>query len=398
MGVFSDGPGLYSSEAPSKANYRSIGRGTGGVAISAKKRSVDSSWRDSEYQTTPSIPGKFETVLYKGNQEEKGFGCRAPRFGQEARNSELPGPGQFGNVTAPERGILEAIGKRGHGPFASRTPRQKDPPNAAVPGPGFYSGAEGHGSSASQRSKSANHAVFVQPSSVNPASFNKRVSPGPCDYPGASVYGPKSNASSTGACLSHAGENGDRIGSLARAACAPGPGTYDERGRTIAEEAAQSRRGGDLDRASLGLSKLRWMTPREEKALVSEAALIRKSSEMLTEDTPALKAGPGPGQYNPKPEALSGGGQKSFSTGESVSFRYGLSHLPRQWRPIGPAPGDYEAPDPGPVSTAAAAAAFASNSHRFDAKPPEAPGPAYYSPKTRKVQQDFHLNTQGLFM
>jgi hypothetical protein len=374
MGGFSDGLGLYSSEPPSKTNYRSIGRGTGGVAISAKKKSADSSWRDSDYQTIPSIPGKFETVLYRGNQEEKGFGARAPRFGQESRNSELPGPGAFGNVTAPERGILEAAGKRGHGPFASKTPRQKDS-KTAVPGPGSYKATEGS-SSSSQRTRSAPNAVFVQPSSVNPASFNKRVSPGPLDYPGATVYGPKSTASSTGACLSHAGERGDRTGSLALAACAPGPGAYEDRDRTIAGEAAQSRRDG----GSHGPTSKKWLTPREEKANISEAALMRKSSEMLTEDTNSSKAGPGPGQYNPKPEALSGGGQTSFSTGESVSFRYGTSNLPRQWRKIGPAPGDYESRPPEPVSAAAAGAAFASNANRFDAKPPDAPGPAYYSP------------------
>merc|ERR1719162_2087924 len=83
----------------------------------------------------PSIPGKFETVLYRGNREDGGFGSRAPRFGQEQRHGELPGPGAH---DTPRIGLVEnTVGKRGHGPFASKTPRQKSSSSQA-PGPGFY--------------------------------------------------------------------------------------------------------------------------------------------------------------------------------------------------------------------------------------------------------------------
>merc|ERR1719331_2636399 len=117
MGLFSDGVAGLHGEAPTaKENYRSIGRGNGGVEVSAKR---NFHWRDFDCSTTPSIPGKFETVLYRGNREDGGFGSRAPRFGQEQRYGELPGPGAHNtHAGLTYKGRAESmVGKRGHGPF-----------------------------------------------------------------------------------------------------------------------------------------------------------------------------------------------------------------------------------------------------------------------------------------
>jgi len=64
--------------------------------------------RFADFATVPTIPGKFETVLYKGNQEEKGFGSQTPRFGQEPRPA-APGPGAYScRGLAPLQGLVLA--------------------------------------------------------------------------------------------------------------------------------------------------------------------------------------------------------------------------------------------------------------------------------------------------
>merc|ERR1719454_855244 len=178
----------------------------------------------------------------------------------------------------------------------------------------------------------------------------------------------------------------------------PGPGSYDEKGCTIAEAAARARM-----RTAPDLTANQWMTPRQlpkgwtDKG-VSEATLMRQCADVLAESKPERNSGPGPGQYDPKPEAAAGGlgqslGQTCFGTGESVSFRVGNSHMARKYRPVGPGPGNYETPPSPSKSKACAAASFASNSKRFDVGEPEAPGPAYYGPvRLPPKDKDFHLN------
>jgi len=378
--------GLYNSAPIGKANYRSIGRGTGGVAVSAKR---NCHWRDPDWPTTPSIPAKFETVLYRGNKEDRGFGSGGPRFGQESRQSELPGPGTHHNSAA--FAIMDTtVGKRGHGAFASRAPREKPPKSARAPGPGAYCASSGLPPPASQRASAA----FVNPASVNPAKFNARAAPGPGDYSGAvgpqaSIPGAKA-VDGRGAAMSHAGELGDTVSHSVKTAT-PGPGAYADRVRSNSEEPTQRERIPRLSKRQLA-----QQAESPHKGL-SENALLRLTSGLLGEETIAsARVVPGPGQYDPKTEVTSGGGHTSFSTGESQSFRIGKSHLPRRWREQSPGPGYYEAP-PSPTRQTGVPAFAASNTERFGDKVPLAPGPAFYSPRKRP-ESDFHLNAKEMWM
>jgi len=384
MGVFSDGAaGMFSSAPAAKENYRSMGRGAGGVEVSSKR---NFHWRDCDSATMPSTPGKFETVLYRGNREDGGFGSRAPRFGQEDRHHELPGPGAHeAPAGLARRGVTDStVGKRGQGPFASKTPRQKASKSEA-PGPGFYGNSSGSGSAAvSQRDNDRPTSIFVPPTSVNPAKFNARPSPGPCDYSGAiGLPNPSTNkVDNTGAVISHNSEHGGPFSRLAKPT--PGPGAYHK----DRPDSAEPARGCPVPSLS------RWEKLHDGRG-VTEAGLLRFATKVLTEDADQPPPVPGPGQYNPKPEATSAGGPVSFGTGPAHGFRMGNSHRPRKWRPQGPGPCEYEAPPGSPLGHAAASS-FSSKVTRFKELEQQAPGPAYYSPR-KTAEKDFHLNPQQLW-
>lgn len=383
MGVFSDGAtGMFSNAPAAKENYRSMGRGSGGVEVSSKR---SSHWRHCDFSTMPSIPGKFETILYRGNREDAGFGSQAPRFGQEGRQHELPGPGTH---EAPAglalRGVVDStVGKRGQGPFASKTPRQKANKSEA-PGPGFYGTSSGSGSAAMmQRDNDRPTSNFVPPSSVNPAKFKFRPSPGPCDYSGAiGLSNPSTNnVDNTGAFVSHE-DRGDHESRVSKPT--PGPGSY-HKDRPSSEEPSCSRPVPSLSR---------WEKLHDGRG-PTEAGLLRFATEVLAEDAGQPPPVPGPGQYNPKPEATSAGGPVSFATGASHGFRVGNSHRPRKWRPDGPGPCEYDAPPGSPLGHAAASS-FSSKVARFKDVEQQAPGPAFYSPR-KTAEKDFHLNPQQLW-
>jgi len=382
MGLFSDGErglAIVASNAPEKKiNYRSVGRGSGGVEMTARRRY---SWRDPDFVSQPSIPGKFETVLYRGNNEDRGFGSAAPRFGQESRQSELPGPATNGPPPdLASRGMMDnAIGKRGHGAFSSRTPRQKPPVGALqAPGPGAYTAPERPPPVISDRVDILPSSAFVPPASVNPAKFNARPAPWPGDYSGAIGLHTGAKADSTGAYIPRE----STCGGLVAKTATPGPGTYDARGRCVSA-------GPELSRRPLAPPK-GWDT---EKG-ITESALLRKSAMLLEAARP--NAAPGPGEYDPKHEAVTGGGQTCFSTGESHTFKVGNSHKSRRWREQHPGPGQYETPL-SPRRAPAAVASFASATTRFKAKVELAPGPAYYNPGTG-IDTDFHLNQEQSWM
>lgn len=382
MGLFSDGvAGLHGGAATAKENYRSIGRGNGGVPVSSKR---NFHWRDFDCATTPSIPGKFETVLYRGNREDGGFGSRAPRFGQEERHGEMPGPGHHG--VAKSALADNAVGKRGHGAFASKTPRQQAAKSSPAPGPGFYGDPSSVSAPYSETDRCRPSATFVPPTSVNPAKYNARPSPGPGDYSGATGLATSVHSrfpvDNRGAVMSSVAEPTHSSTET------PGPGAYyRERQRPASGE--PGRQVSSLLKTPRGWSEVP-VKP------VSQAGLMRLGAELLAEDSAQTSSMPGPGQYDPKPEATSGGGPVSFCAGETYAFRLGNSHMSRRWRGDGgPGPCDYEAPPARPKGDLSAAS-LKSKVSRFTDKEAEAPGPAYYSPR-KTADTDFHLNPHSLW-
>lgn len=387
MGLFSDGE-ICNSAREKKVNYRSMGKGSGGVAMTAKKKS----WRDPDYVTQPSIPGKFETTLYRGNNEDKGFGSQAPRFGQEQR-AEGAGPATHGPLAGMADKVVEAkaVGTRGHGAFASRTPRQKAAHGTIkAPGPGAYAGSTGIESVLSAPANMLPSAAFVPPSAVNPAKFNERAKPGPGDYSGAvGLTDVRYKPESTGAFLSCEHRAGIPVHDKA-----PGPGAYEGRGMLRGEEPASGRAPSPSRRVAGELCPLAkcpkgW----DPETGTTVNALAHRSVKILEPEARQQIPRPGPGHYQPKPELLTGGGKTEHHTGETTQFRVGNSHKARKWKEMIPGPGQYEA-TPG-ADAFAAANSFDSMTLRFKDKDPRhsAPGPSYYCPKSGiGPESDFHLN------
>ena len=121
--------------AAEKINYRTCGTRAQQTGKIAKKKDSD-----SVSTTTPSIPSKLETVLYKGERESLGFNTGNLRFTEsEDQFSSNPGPAAYS--LPPEFGKLsnsDSFGKRGTGGFASVTKRFIPANRANVPGPGSY--------------------------------------------------------------------------------------------------------------------------------------------------------------------------------------------------------------------------------------------------------------------
>jgi len=163
-----------------KTNYRSIGRGSGGVEI----RRHGALPRRQRRPTASSIPAKFETVLYHDNHEKRGFCGYTPRFFTPLLEDK-PGPGAYADddLGNGETAAGGSVGTRGNGAFASRAKRLGPAARGGLPGPGSYDIApvvERPGTPGGRPPSPS--PAFVQPSSVNPAKFFERPSPGPGDY------------------------------------------------------------------------------------------------------------------------------------------------------------------------------------------------------------------------
>lgn len=142
------------SASPSD-NYRQIGkrRGNGRLllgaahsyhassvaALNASGEGVVVPPSQSQLGSVPSIPSRFETVLYSGDQEPDAFASRVSRFKSTA--VDLPGPGAYaGDVIASNPGLKLAstsFSSKGYGVgFVSKDRRFKR--RGGGPGPGAY--------------------------------------------------------------------------------------------------------------------------------------------------------------------------------------------------------------------------------------------------------------------
>lgn len=377
---------------PDKTNYRTMGKGTGGVDTTAKSKRM--SFRDYGLTTTSSIPTKYEVVLYKDNKENKGFSNSAPRFGssRSSQSQTNPGPTAEESYHRVLPTDTTATGLRGQGALASRTPRFKLPTHSVSPGPGSYDSKKPLGASDRDQHPTA---CFRMPEGVNLAALSDKPSPGPGTYfedsdkAAYSARGPKSNP---GVIIGTEGQRHEfyRSDWAAKGWQNPGPGEYEveaskanERQHSSALRRGTEKRPGASSSTSTG-------------ATVYESTLLRQGMQALAGGPAAIadaaSAQPGPGHYSPKAEDLAKG---SFSTAGTSSFQLGLSQFPRKYRPTNPGPGHYEPLEP-PEQRPTGVPFHSDMSSRFkDAeKASPAPGPAYYNPQLPEAVQSFHLNAQ----
>ncbi|CAE7947355.1 unnamed protein product, partial [Symbiodinium sp. KB8] len=363
------GPG-FEVEPPDKANFRSIGRGNGGVI----KKRIPVYIKDVDPATPSSMPTKYQTVLYRKNREKRGFSCSTTRTAQTRAMAEVvPGPGAYsGDLVIQEleestktststSSSVSQVALRGRGTFASRTPRLVHPSKQhgyVPPGPGTYIMRD------VQRDSSPT-AAFSLPGPGNPAKFNVvETEPGPASYLGPDDAVPPIGCQGARAVFG----SSPRATQQVRDPDLPGPGQYDQ---IDGEERLRSTRPSQ-----------KQLSPRPEPLTDLETLKLRRGEEILKSNTSEDVSSPGPGQYTPRLDAVRG--PKQFNARGHSSFHIGNSHLPRKWRQPGPGPTDYVPPigqarprdAPWPLST------LASSSERFAKQQGSgAPGPAFYSPK-----------------
>eukprot|EP00933_Yihiella_yeosuensis_P071096 TRINITY_DN79295_c0_g1_i1.p1 TRINITY_DN79295_c0_g1~~TRINITY_DN79295_c0_g1_i1.p1 ORF type:complete len:409 (+),score=59.23 TRINITY_DN79295_c0_g1_i1:35-1228(+) len=372
-------------EVKEKVNYRSIGRGTGGV-IKQKRPAFKSS--DLDRPRASTIPTKFETILFHENREKKGFGGQATRFATPRRQN--PGPGAYETPAAEQLGDAQeetlAIANQGEGrnqnghairakgPFASKTPRlphsSKQHGGFVNPGPGQYEG------DVEDRRPQLPTAAFSLSGPGNPLKFGgERQLPGPGHY-----FGPDGNDLPIGtrATPAHGFGNGQRQGLVAALQDMPGPGSYE-----VSAEPLET---------TMSDTKRRMLLPPDRIRAVTEASMHRTGQEFLEKySSSPVSQDPGPGSYVPNLDSIKG--KTEFNAKGQSSFHLGNSHLARSYQPAAPGPGQYTIEkEPDCPASAAGTGGFASHTSRFRDSDHQAPGPAYYSPRKKAGNESFNLN------
>ena len=314
------GPG-FEVEPPDKANFRSIGRGNGGVI----KKRIPVYIKDVDPATPSSMPTKYQTVLYRKNREKRGFSCSTTRTAQTRAMAEVvPGPGAYsGDLVIQEleestktststSSSVSQVALRGRGTFASRTPRLVHPSKQhgyVPPGPGTYIMRD------VQRDSSPT-AAFSLPGPGNPAKFNVvETEPGPASYLGPDDAVPPIGCQGARAVFG----SSPRATQQVRDPDLPGPGQYDQ---IDGEERLRSTRPSQ-----------KQLSPRPEPLTDLETLKLRRGEEILKSNTSEDVSSPGPGQYTPRLDAVRG--PKQFNARGHSSFHIGNSHLPRTIGPIG---------------------------------------------------------------
>jgi len=348
------------AKTPEKVNHRTIGRGSGGVLTKPGFQHK----RDPNAVSASSIPSNFETVLFRNNREQKGFGSAATRFDVPPHEAD-DGPASF---SVPGVVCSGSCGCRGHGGFASRVPRLTVLADGQAPGPGAYDAPEPLAEGVARGE--AQSAAFALPGSVNPNRFYERPTPGAGHY---------HNDASSGTILASA---------MSALGVARGP----RRGVSIPRE-TRTAIGKDLrpgpadynsDLPPRGApSVLRWRSaPTKHRRLVRGDVAGTANPVVEQRSEP-----PGPGDYS-VPEGWTARGPRRDGSVASSCFRTGKSHLPRKWREPAPGPGQYDR-----TAASSPVAGFVAASPRFQEPKSGAPGPAHYDPKVVEAS-NFHLNLQ----
>lgn len=363
---------------------------------------------EDDWRTPASIPCRLETQLLVGAKEALAFGSNSQRFYDSAVEAcrEVPGPGSYGNAKVFHEEVTQnaSQGKKGTGSFASKSRRMPSVPLASGtrghPGPGAYDGSlppklplGPENNDPGKRS-----AAFVMPSSFNPMKSFVRSSPGPGQYEPKRASSAK--GSGTRSCSS-AFQRGDERGGrgdmpLSARNFTPGPGEYEREDMRMPNSARNVQSSSKASRSCS--ASFRGPT---EKRMVSidprlpvDTTAAAKTVDALKDFVKPISGGskevtPGPGHYSQDYGDVTQD-FSCYSTLGSSCFQKGTQNKPRKWRPETPGPTDYNVIIP---STAPAqSSSFNSVVERLGGFNSEAPGPAFYAPKSKSKAESFHLN------
>eukprot|EP00928_Gymnodinium_smaydae_P048209 TRINITY_DN32222_c0_g1_i1.p1 TRINITY_DN32222_c0_g1~~TRINITY_DN32222_c0_g1_i1.p1 ORF type:complete len:413 (-),score=45.74 TRINITY_DN32222_c0_g1_i1:62-1300(-) len=390
-----------------KQNLRTCGRYTGEKI--APHRTVNRS------ASTPAIPSRLETTIFKGPREYLGFGSHAMRWQPPSAN-EVPGPGSYGLPKSflEEFSERDSWGKRGTGAFASRCARvgpRSVPalPRAGrgVPGPGKYE--ELQALHAVQKTRDFNRAPvtasFARPVDKHGASHPvppAEPQPGPGHY----NQGVRADAKEVNAARASFKSKSSRMGDDKIAASEfPGPGEYHDGVVTNFPVDSQGLQAARVQEAYNAVFK----TPSRPKIVSVNRDLPtadyvgrRVLGDFADEVGREVKASagvkaPGPGSYDvSRDQGLEGRlvGAKGASYFQEGTKRTEWASREEAEKP---GPGRYnpkrDAVCPDRVTDASSA--FESTTERGKLAHPDAPGPCYYKPTLPKPTKSFRAkNTE----
>ncbi|GLC44163.1 hypothetical protein PLESTB_000901300 [Pleodorina starrii] len=362
------------------------------------------------YKPVSSIPAKFETILYTGPREKKGFSSESRRF-QEPDNDH-PGPGSYQSVPPPlDRPKPESIGKKGLGPMASQTRRFSDRVYYTGPGPTDYR-RPGAAIEDKSFSKAAATSAFQEKATASLVPLDRttpHLGPGTYDGAGVTRKGAKvdylSRPGATSAFKNSTGHELILAGNLET----PVSTSYD-----VSDPWAQaSARGGGSRMATSSFGT----GPGRGGASVGSMAATLDSLLFGTPSAAAgkLDTGPGPGSYELQDYSSIRAKLSRQANRPSPQFLTAESSPPRQQtRQVLVSAGDkvatdYLKPSHAPLHSLnpgkGVSAPFRSRSagheevidqHAYTAAA-NAPGPAYYQPPTT-IRKSFHKNAKQQYM
>ncbi|GIL70734.1 hypothetical protein Vretimale_3833 [Volvox reticuliferus] len=362
------------------------------------------------YKPVSSIPAKFETILYTGPREKKGFSVESRRFVEP--DNDHPGPGSYNaQALQLDRPRPESIGKKGLGPMASQSRRFSDRVFYTGPGPTDYR-KPGTAIEDKSFSKAAVTSAFQEKGTSSLVPLDRASHLGPGTYEGAGITrkGAKvdylSKPGATSAFKNSTGHELILLGNLE----APASTSYD-----LGDPWVQaSSRGGGSVRG--GTSSFGTGAGRGGASVGSMAATL----DSLLFGTPSNAAGkpdtgPGPGSYElqdyssiramlsrqanrPSPVFLTADSsppkqqnrQVLVSAGDKVAHDYlKPSHAPLH--SLNPGKGVSA-----PFRSRSAGHEEVIDQHAYSISS-NAPGPAYYQPPTT-IRKSFHKNAKQQYM
>jgi len=391
----------HGEETGEKVSFR-----TAGAAPSGKRAAGHPAKQRSESQ--PTIPSRYETTIYRGVREVKGFGSHSLRFDKDSI-VDVPGPGNYSSQKSFHQDSSDSTswGIRGTGGFASRSRRfgsrsmpQMPAPGRGAPGPGAYAPLKGlHAVRDPKDFNKAKQTGNFAPGFI--PGFADRASGDPVPGPGTytKVQKPPTQTDPNGALCAFRSTSQRTSGAPIIETGAPGPGQYKSVGTRTAplvptfDKFAEVITANFQDPVPRQWAKVHQDLPLADemarKALGDFATAVAKECRGQAADNP-----PGPGHYKQDRDGM-WEGRVVGSSGWS-SFQPGGKRT--DWAPDEcrrkPGPGRY---DPNPVSKetmTSAASVFTSGTDRLSVAAPAVPGPAFYSPSLPKNTKSFHLNAK----
>lgn len=338
----------------------------------------------------PSIPSRYEVILFEGQREHLGFGSHALRF-EGASAEEMPGPGNYGAKKSFLEETLErsSWGIRGTGGFASRSKRfgarsmpSLPPPGLGCPGPGAYNAQSAV-------------AFLKDPKNFNQAKcssafLSQRKDDTVKQLPGPGQYSPFTDPKDASAAQAAFKSTSRRLGGTARVEDLPGPGEYfnAQPPSPSGNPAIISFKEPTKPRVARVHPDLPTVDQTTRDVLGDFADAVGRECLGTIGMAAVL---PGPGHYNQNRDRIWEG--NLVSTAGWSSFQPGPSRT--DWTPEDvvsrPGPGKYDPKQTVNEKVTSAISAFTSASERNKTRVSPAPGPAYYSPKAMPQSRSFRL-------